>query len=231
MRASMRPSLILVLPLGFLAWYVLLGGIALALAEESASPEPSPAISLPTPSQSPSAEAPSHHLWSKHWATRAAKNRRALRSLSRSLGRPLPRLCPRVGSDATDAAWARYGRRCKAKAYRFVELHKKWAKDWRKMQSDPVALGKMLARKWYGWTGAQWGALYRLWSAESGWRVHANNPSSSAYGIPQALPGSKMGPGWMHSAFVQIRWGLRYIKGRYGSPAVAYSHLLSCNWY
>ena len=230
MRASMRPSLILVLSLGFLAWYVPLGGIALALAEESASPEPSPAISLPTPSQSPSAEAPNHHLWAKHWAKQARQNRHALKKLSGLLSRPLPRLCPRVGSDATDAAWARYGRRCKAKAYRFVKLRKAWAKEWQRINADPVALGRALAAK-YGWTGAQWVALYRLWSAESGWRVHADNPNSSAYGIPQALPGSKMGPGWRDSARVQIMWGLRYIKARWLTPAAAYAHLCACGWY
>ena len=51
--------------------------------------------------------------------------------------------------------------------------------------------------------------------------MHADNPSSSAYGIPQALPGSKMasaGDDWANNAVTQIRWGLGYIADRYGSP-------------
>ena len=227
MRASMRPSLILVLSIGFLGFYGVLFAMTVdAAAEESASPQP---IVTPLPTISPP-EAPNHHLWSKHWAKQARQNRHALKKLSGLLSRPLPRLCPRVGSDATDAAWARYGRRCKAKAYRFVKLRKAWAKEWQRINADPVALGRALAAK-YGWTGAQWVALYRLWSAESGWRVHADNPNSSAYGIPQALPGSKMGPGWRDSARVQIMWGLRYIKARWLTPAAAYAHLCACGWY
>ena len=57
--------------------------------------------------------------------------------------------------------------------------------------------------------------------SESGWRVNADNPSSSAYGIPQALPGSKMataGADWATNPVTQIRWGLGYIQDRYGSP-------------
>ena len=215
----MRPSLILVLSIGFLGFYGVLFAMTVdAAAEESASPQP---IVTPLPTISPP-EAPNHHLWSKHWATRAAKNRRALRSLSLSLGRPLPRLCARPGAFASDEVWARYGRRCKAKAYRFVELHKKWAKDWRKMQSDPVALGKMLAKKLYGWTGEQWTALYILWNRESGWSIHKDQSVNGPYGIPQANPGTKMwtaGKDWRTSFKAQIIWGLRYIKVRWHTPA------------
>lgn len=81
-----------------------------------------------------------------------------------------------------------------------------------------------------GWTGAQFTCLVELWQRESGWRVTAENPSG-AYGIPQALPGSKMGPGWQSSATVQISWGLGYIAGRYGTPCGAWSHELSAGWY
>ena len=81
-----------------------------------------------------------------------------------------------------------------------------------------------------GWTGAQFTCLVELWQRESGWRVTAENPSG-AYGIPQALPGSKMGPGWQSSATVQISWGLGYIASRYGTPCGAWSHELSAGWY
>ena len=73
----------------------------------------------------------------------------------------------------------------------------------------------------YGWSSSQFSCLVSLWNQESGWNVTASNPSSGAYGIPQALPGSKMasaGADWQTDAATQIRWGLGYIKADYGSP-------------
>jgi resuscitation-promoting factor RpfB len=64
--------------------------------------------------------------------------------------------------------------------------------------------------------------------------VYAQNPYSGAYGIPQALPGAKMataGPDWRTSARTQIRWGLRYIRGTYGSPLRAWDHEVAYGWY
>jgi len=82
----------------------------------------------------------------------------------------------------------------------------------------------------YGWGADQFSCLNSLWNRESGWRVNAANPSG-AYGIPQALPGSKMGAGWQSSATVQINWGLGYIKSRYGTPCGAWGHSQSTGWY
>jgi hypothetical protein len=69
------------------------------------------------------------------------------------------------------------------------------------------------------------GCLLDLWNHESGWRYDAENPSG-AYGIPQALPGSKMasaGPDWATDPATQIRWGLGYIKAIYGNPCNAWA--------
>jgi hypothetical protein len=69
------------------------------------------------------------------------------------------------------------------------------------------------------------GCLLNLWNRESGWRYDAEN-ASGAYGIPQALPGSKMasaGPDWQTNPATQIRWGLGYIKALYGSPCGAWA--------
>lgn len=85
----------------------------------------------------------------------------------------------------------------------------------------------------FGWGQDQFACLDALWNRESGWNVHAAS-GSGAYGIPQALPGSKMasaGPDWANNASTQIRWGLGYIKGRYGSPCAAWSHSQSTGWY
>jgi hypothetical protein len=91
----------------------------------------------------------------------------------------------------------------------------------------------MAAKK--GWTGSQWQCLYLLFGRyESSWRWYADNPNSSAYGIPQALPGSKMTPGsndWVTHTWKQIRWGLGYVKGRYGSPCNALSFRKANGWY
>lgn len=82
--------------------------------------------------------------------------------------------------------------------------------------------------------GEEWSCLYNLWARESGWRVEANNQSSGAYGIPQALPGSKMasvGADWQTNYVTQIQWGLGYINGRYGSPCGAWAHSEDVGWY
>ena len=78
----------------------------------------------------------------------------------------------------------------------------------------------------------QWGCLRDLWNHESGWST--TNSYGSAYGIPQALPGSKMssyGSDWRTNYKTQIKWGLHYIDGRYGSPCSAWAHFQSHNWY
>jgi hypothetical protein len=96
------------------------------------------------------------------------------------------------------------------------------------------AIGRALAAP-YGWsTGAQWNALVALWTRESGWNNRAKNAGSGAYGIPQALPASKMGAAAnppLSSAGAQIRWGLSYIKQRYGNPVNAEAHEQSNGWY
>ena len=85
-----------------------------------------------------------------------------------------------------------------------------------------------------GWGSDQFSCLEKLWQKESGWNYRAYNASSGAYGIPQALPGSKMGSAgsdWETSAATQIRWGLGYIDGRYGTPCGAWDHSQSVGWY
>jgi hypothetical protein len=85
----------------------------------------------------------------------------------------------------------------------------------------------------FGWSSSQFSCLDPLWAHESGWSVTAANPDG-AYGIPQALPGSKMasaGPDWQTSAATQIRWGLEYIRSIYGSPCAAWDHEQATGWY
>lgn len=80
----------------------------------------------------------------------------------------------------------------------------------------------------------QFPCLDKLWKRESGWNHHAENSGSGAYGIPQALPGSKMGSegdDWEDNPATQIKWGLGYIEGRYDSPCGAWSHSENTGWY
>jgi hypothetical protein len=84
-----------------------------------------------------------------------------------------------------------------------------------------------------GWGEDQYSCLVALFNRESGWRVNASNPSG-AYGIPQALPGSKMatvGADWQTNPATQITWGLNYIAARYGTPCGAWAHSQSSGWY
>lgn len=80
----------------------------------------------------------------------------------------------------------------------------------------------------------QFECLTLLWNAESGWNHRAQNRSSGAYGIPQALPGHKMksaGSDWQTNPETQINWGLSYISQRYGQPCDAWNHFKRKRWY
>lgn len=94
------------------------------------------------------------------------------------------------------------------------------------------ALGRQMNAA-MGWDG-EWGCLEKLWDKESNWNERAMNRYSGAYGIPQSLPGTKMasaGGDWQTSPATQIKWGLGYIKGRYGSPCRAWGHSQVKGWY
>lgn len=100
-------------------------------------------------------------------------------------------------------------------------------------QADPRSVARPLAAE-HGWGAEQFACLDRLWTKESGWKWYADNPTSSAYGIPQSLPGTKMashGEGWESDPRVQIAWGLDYIAGSYGTPCRAWAHSQAVNWY
>jgi hypothetical protein len=86
----------------------------------------------------------------------------------------------------------------------------------------------------FSFSTSQMSCLDSLWTRESQWTTTAENSSTGAYGIPQALPGSKMATvadDWKTNPATQIRWGLNYIKGRYSTPCGAWSHSESTGWY
>jgi hypothetical protein len=95
------------------------------------------------------------------------------------------------------------------------------------------AIARSMMLRQYGWGDDQFSCVVQMWNNESGWRTNAYNPSG-AYGIPQALPGSKMasaGPDWQTDATTQIRWGLQYIASRYGTPCGAWGFWQAHNYY
>lgn len=97
--------------------------------------------------------------------------------------------------------------------------------------AQAIALQMVAAR---GWPSTEFDCLVALWNKESHWNVYSNNTHSGAYGIPQALPGSKMasvGADWATNPATQITWGLGYISGRYGTPCGAWGHSQSSGWY
>lgn len=102
-----------------------------------------------------------------------------------------------------------------------------------KVQADPrsAARAEVAAR---GWGAGEFSCLEKLWMKESGWKYNATNASSGAYGIPQSLPATKMasaGADWKVNPTTQIKWGLGYIAGRYGTPCAAWGHSQAKNWY
>ncbi|MFH9982967.1 transglycosylase SLT domain-containing protein [Streptomyces sp. NPDC017179] len=81
---------------------------------------------------------------------------------------------------------------------------------------------------------AQFHAFSKIVQRESGWNPRATNASSGAYGLVQALPASKMssaGADWRTNPKTQIKWGLKYMKSRYGSPAGAWRFWQAHGWY
>jgi hypothetical protein len=134
------------------------------------------------------------------------------------------RLTDATASTATDATSARY---------RSVVADRKSPRRHRRLGHNKRMAWLMMYR--FHWRAKyQFRYLDRLWMRESSWNVYATNPYSGAYGIPQAVPGGKMataGRNWRTSARVQIRWGMRYIRDRYGSPSRAWGHEAAFGWY
>jgi hypothetical protein len=80
----------------------------------------------------------------------------------------------------------------------------------------------------------QFNCLEPLWEKESHWNYKAHNHSSGAYGIPQSVPGSKMasaGADWKTNPITQVKWGIGYVNGRYGSACGAWSFWKRNGWY
>jgi hypothetical protein len=98
---------------------------------------------------------------------------------------------------------------------------------------DPRTIARAMLAD-FGFSEAEFGCLDALYMSESGWDPHADNPTSSAYGIPQALTGGThddLPADYMTNPASQIRWGLEYIRNSYGTPCSAWEFKQANNWY
>ncbi|GGT83142.1 MULTISPECIES: transglycosylase SLT domain-containing protein [Streptomyces] len=98
--------------------------------------------------------------------------------------------------------------------------------------SYSIAEVKAIARQMI--PASQFQCFSNIVDHESGWNYRATNPSSGAYGLVQALPGSKMssaGADWQTNPATQIKWGLNYMNNRYDSPCGAWSFWQANRWY
>jgi hypothetical protein len=144
--------------------------------------------------------------------------------------RPAPR--PKIAPGAKVIEKRLEAKRAAQRARAAEAARQARARATRNAARDPKAVARLLLAD-RGWSG-QFSCLNSLWERESGWNYRAYNPSSGAYGIPQALPGSKMGtiaPDWRTNPVTQIKWGLKYIADRYGTPCGAWGHSQSSGWY
>lgn len=134
-------------------------------------------------------------------------------------------------------------REAEAKAKREAAERAKRLAEQKKREQEAAALGttapKGEIQKYahdlvvgsYGWTESDFSALVKLWNRESGWNPNSYS-SSGACGIPQALPCSKIANSYGSNTWQnQVKWGLRYISGKYGSPSAAWANFQNVGWY
>jgi hypothetical protein len=150
---------------------------------------------------------------------------------------PAPELIEAKAGEATNAAVSAGGAVANfAKSQDALQEQRRkdaLAKASRDAVRDPKGYAaKLVADR--GWSAGQFKCLDLLWTRESGWNYKARNAGSGAYGIPQALPGTRMAEvasDWATNPVTQIKWGLNYISDRYGTPCGAWAHSEATGWY
>lgn len=151
------------------------------------------------------------------------------------LEKGVAKLTKQLAAEAAERRRKRIEAEKKRKAEEAARIKAERAREaaMRDAQRNPQAIAKIMVLE-RGWSMTQFQCLDALWTRESNWNYQAQNPSSGAYGIPQALPGSKMASvasDWMTNPVTQITWGLNYIADRYGTPCGAWEHSESVGWY
>lgn len=115
----------------------------------------------------------------------------------------------------------------------FTNLLQKAEEKLEAVESGPLTGDHRALMRRAGIPASWFDAINFIVSHESGWRVNATNPSSGAYGLPQALPGSKMasaGSDWRTNPVTQLKWMKGYVS-RYGGGPGAAAFWKSHHWY
>ena len=167
-------------------------------------------------------------------AKQASRRAKALAKHGKSVAAEEARLKAAAARAAAAAARARAAA-AKAKAEREAARQRALAnRGYQPGTTDPREMARQILRNKYGYGEEQYSCFNNIIMRESMWNVYATNPSSGAYGIPQALPGSKMasvGSDWRTNPATQIIWGIGYMRDRYGSPCEAWSFKRAHGWY
>ena len=195
-----------------LALSVLAGSASLAITTAAASP------SMALPSSAATLAAVAHPAAALTELNESRMNRAISRTIERASIATAQVETSEKGQERTAQARAHL-----ADAARAERARKKAAAAVAAAQADPQGVARRVMGE-YGFGADQFGCLQQLWTGESNWNYAAQNAASGAYGIPQALPASKMasaGADWRTNPETQIRWGLGYIKAAYGTPCGA----------
>lgn len=207
------------------------GGSASRSEDRLAAAQPAaPSPSAPSPAADPSSAPPADPADPVAQAEQRVQELVGQQSADSADASQATRASEVPASQALAAVSAAEAQRAAAEAQRLAE---EAAAQLAAAQADPRAVAAPMVAA-HGWGADQFSCLDKLWTKESGWSWSADNPTSSAYGIPQSLPGSKMashGADWQTDPRVQIAWGLDYIAASYGTPCRAWSHSQSVNWY
>jgi hypothetical protein len=233
-------------------------GLNSPVAEEPAIAVPAPVASI-TPSVAPASESPTAEQVERTVeAARAEQARAAGRSAERarlaahkqaakraktlhqqrkSIAAEQKRIKAKAGAEAE--AKAKAGAEAEAAAEREAEekAAQKRAlanRGYEPGVTDPREIARQIMKNKFGYDDDDYSCFDNIIIRESMWKIDATNPSSGAYGIPQALPGSKMasaGSDWQTNPATQIIWALDYMKKRYGSPCAAWSFKRGHGWY
>ena len=209
----------------------------LAVPVSSASPTPSASSALASAAARADREADRSAVRAKVAATAAKRADRRAKTLAKhgkSVAAEEARLKAAAARAAAAAARARAAA-ARAKAEEEAARRRALAnRGYQPGTTDPREIARQILKNKYGYGEDQYSCFNNIIMRESMWNVHASNPSSGAYGIPQALPGSKMasvGSDWRTNPATQIIWGIGYMKDRYGSPCAAWTFKRGHGWY
>jgi Transglycosylase SLT domain len=225
---------------GFSAFVVTAAVAGLSSPAEQASaiavPAPAVAISLPEAASAP----PADRLAAERAAATARANREAARAKlaaekqaakrAKSLGKQTKAIAAQHAKIKAELA-AAAKKAAEEKAARARALANR---GYEPGITDPREIARQILKNKFDYGSSQFDCFNNIIMRESKWDINATNPSSGAYGIPQALPGSKMsseGSDWRTNPATQIIWGIKYMKDRYGSPCGAWSFKSSHGWY